>query len=827
MAAALASIRRELLSAPAFHGFAAAVQGLGIAGAIVLFALSEGVRQSRPGGVGVPPDALAQVRRVVPVPFGRFNGWTFSFAEYQLLSRTTGFADTAAGAAMGDFRVGVRDSSAADVVRVSVISRSYLDVLGVQPVEGRGFTADEDGTAGSFVCLLSERLVRRWALETPAPGTTLILNGQPTTVVGVLPRAFEGTSSLDRAELWLPLGKHPLLYPGGEFLNPDRALLSVVARLREGVDRSQAERESRALFERRDTPALRGESGPASVALDPLLGFDPLERWRLKIFYGILGSAAALVLAMTLLNSAGLGFVRAVRRQRDTAIQLSLGASPTSIIKQRLLEAVTVSVASAACGVAAAAVLLRVLGAVAAAPMLERLLAGAATTSWKTGVFVATVSAATAAAAAALPAWLAGRTDPIVVLRGGDWSRRAARGPRSRLLVGQVVVAATLCLLAAAALGSVWVSQGASAGFDARGLSLLRIGFAPDDHDRARTLALARGLLERMTGDPLIHGATVSRLYPVEPSTVSDRVGVLQPDGHEPALLGSVPLDEVAHNYFDLLGIPLIAGRGFRASAAGCADGPSEVVVNESAARSWPWPGGHAVGSMVRLGAEGRVAVVVGVVADVKFRGALSPSAPFLYLPLLQNCGPSVMDLFGLTLAVRSRSPLDADSLRTAVEALDPKAIVDGPRLVANLTSDQLRFERMLGWIHSAFGGLVLILCAAGFFAAASQLCAEREREFGVRMALGARSIDIVHVLLRWYGTTAGLGAALGLGLGSAAAFAITNRFAVVLTPDWAAALATAGVVAAATLAAVAAPMWRVARMEAAAVLRLAPETVS
>ena len=133
----------------------------------------------------------------------------------------------------------------------------------------------------------------------------------------------------------------------------------------------------------------------------------------------------------------------------------------------------------------------------------------------------------------------------------------------------------------------------------------------------------------------------------------------------------------------------------------------------------------------------------------------------------------------------------------------------------------------MLGWIHSAFGGLVLILCAAGFFAAASQLCAEREREFGVRMALGARSIDIVHVLLRWYGTTAGLGAALGLGLGSAAAFAITNRFAVVLTPDWAAALATAGVVAAATLAAVAAPMWRVARMEAAAVLRLAPETVS
>jgi putative ABC transport system permease protein len=824
VAAPLASIYRELRCAPAFYALCAAVQGLGIAGAIVLFALEAGVRQSQPAGLDAPPESLAQLRHVVPMPFLRHNSGTFSFAEYQLLRRTSGFVEAAA--VLPGLPIRVRVGGAEDNVRVSLVSRPYLEVLGVQPIEGRGFTAEEDREGRSYVCLLSERLVHRWAIDTPVVGTTLILNDQPTTVVGVLPRVFEGTNYTDRADLWLPIAQHAQVFPDGKLLDPDprRHPFMVVARLRNGVRRSQAAREARAFFEHRESRSGRGESG-ATVALDPLLAYNHIERWQLTPYYGILGLAAALVLAMTLLNSAGLGFVRAVRRQRDTAIRLSLGASPKSIVRQRLLEAIALSAAGAVCGVAAAAILFRVLGKAAAAPMLERLLATAATTSWKTGAFVVALSIGTAVAAAAFPAWLAGRADPMLALRGADWSRRAARGPRARLLIGQLAVATTLSLLAAAALRSVWIGQGASAGFDARGLSLLRIDLATTDRDKPRALALAQGLLQRMDGDPAIQGATLSRRYPIEPSTVSNIAAVLQPDGRDALPVGSVPYDEVAPNYFDVMGIRLVAGRGFRSSAAGCADGPSEAVVNESAARSWPWRGPQPLGRLVRFGAEGRLLTVVGVAADVKFRGALSPSAPFLYLPLLESCAPSVMDLFGLTLAVRSRGPVDASGLRAAVEAASPKATIDGPRSIASLTSERLRFEKMLGWIHSAFGGLVLILCGVGFYAAASQLCAEREREFGVRMALGARSVDIAYVLLRWCVPTVGLGVPVGLLLGAGFALAVSSTTAVVLTVDWVVTLAAAGVVAATTLAAIGAPMRRVMGVQAATVLRQAPET--
>jgi putative ABC transport system permease protein len=434
------------------------------------------------------------------------------------------------------------------------------------------------------------------------------------------------------------------------------------------------------------------------------------------------------------------------------------------------------------------------------------------------------VSMLTALASGLLPAWFAGRTAPMVVLQGGRRTHRRALGVRGSVLVGQTAVVTLLALIGAASARTLWKARTASPGFDTRGLALARLDPLAAGYDVPKALDLARRLVDQLNVAPQSQTATISRLDPVNRATVSNRMALLDPVGGGATPLGQIAYDEVAPNYFELMGIPLLMGRAF--SGNDSQGSPLVMIVNSSASRHWPWPNGEPVGSLVQLDGAGTY-TVVGVVGDVTYRGVLSPPRPFVYVPLYQRTSQSVFDHFGFTIHLRSRGGLDpaVSRLRLAVRALDPALPVEAPRAITAVIMGMMPLEYMLGGLASVFAPLALLVCSVGFYATASQIAAEREREFGVRMAVGARPTDVVLLVLRWWLITIGTGLVIGLVLGTLLASAITRTQGVVLSMDGLAIGSVCMIVLTVSLVAICVPVWRALRTDPATTLRLPSET--
>jgi putative ABC transport system permease protein len=812
---------RQFRNDPLAHTMAALAQAVGIGGTIVVFALVVGVRERRPSGVDASGDDLVQLRRIEASSsfFAPSLDW-FPYPEYLALQQE-GVSYSNLAASMGMQRVAVTIHGQTEGLMAGLSSSSYLRVLGVVPVSGRGFAEDEERPGGDPVCLIRERLARRWAIEKAVPGAVLLANGRPTTVVGVLPDSFDGTNYTDKAEIWFPLGQHDMVFPDGRLLEEDRAPFQLVARLKPGVPPWRAEEEATAIVRRRAQSRGRGETGD-SVLVEPLLAYGYVERWQLWPIYAGLSLAAFLVLGMAVLNVTGLGMALALRRQRDVAIRLSLGASPRRIMIERLSERLGIGLVAGGLGLLLANAALGLLAATVSNPILRGLLDAASMLNWQMPVFVLAMSMLASIVSGILPAWSAARTTPMLVLRGEDWTRRRVLGIRAGLLVGQTAVVALLALTGAASARSLWKAQTASPGFDRRGLALAHIEPAPLGRDPGVVApSLAVRLMRRLNARANVQ-ATLSRLPVVNPSTVITRATFGRAGADGPVTMGIVGHDEVAPNYFDVLGIPILAGRVFH-EADVRASAPL-IVVNRSAAQRWL--NGESIGSLVKLESDGVERVVIGVVGDVSNRGGLQPPEPFAYLPLIQGPRPSPFEQFGLTLHVRSPGRLDTDALvRDAARSFAPDLQVDRLHPIASVISDSLPLQRALGRVNLLFAAIALLVCATGFYATTVQIAAERQRELGVRMALGASPFDVAFPIARRWLASAAVGLAAGVGLGVLVVSGIERHQHVVLTLD----VVTVGTVcvgiAVVSLAAVYFPVWRALRSDPATTLRLPSET--
>jgi putative ABC transport system permease protein len=821
---------RRFGSAPASSATAVVVQALGIGATIVVFSLMVGVRQIRPGGVATAGGELVELRYVPhdATFFASALGW-FSYPEYRAFQQPSPtFAGVAASMGLAQIPVGIRRRF--EAVPAVLSTSNYLQVLGVRPVTGRGFTTAEERPGDAAVCLLSQRLVRRWALEGSVPGATVVVRGQPITVVGVLPEPFGGTNYGARAEIWFPLGLHELFFPDGALLDGTgpgphgrpvrRSPLQLVARLRAGKTSKIAAVEATTILRREQS--LRPSTGAgAAVVVDPLLAYGHIERLQLLPVFAAFGLAAALMLTMTVVNVGGLEMALAIRRQRDVAIRLALGASRHRIFVERLGESVALSLVAGGFGVLFARGLLRFLASVVTGAFLGRLFESASMANWRMPVFVVAASMLTALASGLLPAWSAGRTAPMVVLQGGGWIRPRARGTRRGVLAAQAAVVTLLAFIGAASARSISKTESTSPGFDTRGLLVAHVDPVGAGYDRPKALEFARRLLDALNGPSRARTATLSRLTPVNRSTVSDSMAIV--DGGTATQVGSVAYDEVAPDYFDVLGIPMLGGRSFQASdSAGTAP---VIVVNAHAAKTWPWPSGKPIGSLVRLGPDGIPRTVIGIVADVASQGPLSRPEAFAYLPLFQRTNPSVFDNFGFTVNLRdTRAPASASArIRAAVRALDPMLSIEEPRSIKDLIAEILPMEKMLRNVNSIFALLALLVCSVGFYATASQMTLEREREFGLRIALGARTTDILSLLLRWWVATVGTGLAVGLASGALLGLAV-GRSDVVLTVDALVVVTVCTIVVTVSLAATSLPARFALRLEPAAALRLPAE---
>jgi predicted permease len=809
---------RALRRAPGFTATVVALFALGLGSATTLFSLVEAVL--------LRPYPFHQPERLVLVwealPQVGFPKMPFSPPDFEDLRREQRSFEGLGALANRRFDLSGAGGDAERVVGART-SPDVFGVLGVAPLLGRVFDADED-RRGERLAVLSYGLwQRRFGGDTGVVGRRIALDRVAHTVVGVMPASFRfplpGPAFNDEpADLWVPLSFGPEeLGNRGGFFN-----FSVVARLRDGVDLASARAEM-------DTLAPRVQANyPARLAQmlgDARLGVlvaplrDEASGPSRRILLVLL-AAGGVLLAVACANAANLLLGRAVARGKDLAVRAALGASRLRLLRQPLVEALVLAAGGGALGVLLAA------GGVALLPSLlpnELPLAEPLRLSAPAVAVALLLALACAAGVGATPALLGLRADVQAALHDG---RGTASPARRRVQAGFVVAQIALALVLLVGAGLLGRSLGRLLGRDP--------GFRPDS-----VLALAvtlppaaypqgddvRGfcarLVERLGALPAVEAVGASTDLPL----AHTEVRALQVEGRElrGEDLPAIAYSWVAGRYLHTLGVELVAGRLLdERDGAGA---PPVVVVSASTARRL-WPGEDPLGRRLRSGDEPWM-TVVGVVGDVLDAGLLAEPRPHAYSPLAQEADERLAfagDNPLRTLHVTLRSALEpadlAGSVRRELRALDPEAALVRVRPLRDDVRAALAPQRAAAVLLGLFAAAAALLAAVGLYGALAYQVTQRRREFGLRLALGAGGSEVARLVTRSGLRLVGWGLALGLP----AAWVLSRSlgsFLFELTPhDPPTYALTAGVLVALAALATSVPSWRAARVDPLVALR-------
>lgn len=626
------------------------------------------------------------------------------------------------------------------------VSPAFFDVLGVRPALGRSFRPDEAVVGQHRVVILGSRLWRqRFGADPGVVGRTVILNQIPHEVVGVLPDTFEFPDA--ELELWSPLA-----LTGGPQA-PTRTLhyLQVYGRLKKDVTlegaRADMDRIGAQLAE--EYPDSNQDHGAHVVTLRERLQ-EPVRGGLFTLL-----AAVAFVLLIGCVNVANLLLTRAVSRRREMAIRAAVGAGRSRIAGQALTESVVLALLG---GIAALVVahwgiaLLRHL----APGDLAVLGADRVQLNPTVLAFTFALSIVTGLAFGMLPAWQLARQDVNELLKDGGRSPGGVRRRlRQTLVVSEIALASLLLVGAGLSLRSFQTVLQTDTGVRHEGLltAFVSLPSAKYRGDAAQVAAYDE-IERRFASLPGVRSVGATSHLPL--SGADSRSGIAiegrepTPDAPTRAHPRAVTLD-----YFRTMGIRLVEGRNF--TAADHSDSPFVAIVNQTMARRY-WPGESPLGRRVRLhGPASRE--VVGVVADVRHWGFERPVNPEIYLPQKQ------MVWSGLTFVLAT----DVDpvtltaAVRSELKAVDADLPLSNVRTMEEVAARSVAARRSTMLLLGMFGGLALVLAAAGIYGVMAQLVALRTSEIGVRMTLGAVPSSILRLVLKEGLVQAGLGLALGL----------------------------------------------------------------
>jgi predicted permease len=713
---------------------------------------------------------------------------------------------TLAGVAAVDTRlVTLTGVDRPEALWAATVSGAYFDVLRVRPLAGRVLRAEESRPGAAPVVVLGERLWReRFGADPGVVGRAVALDGAPHTVVGVVPDAA-GMSG-DRERLFVPLTHER------DPARRGRQAYAVVARLAPGATVGAARAELRAIGARL---AAEHPDTDRGWTVDALPLREHLVPGDVAAVFAVMLGAVGFVLLIAAANVANLLLARTAGRARELAVRSALGATRLRVLRLVVLEGVLVALAGGVLAVGVAAASMRALRDAVPVAYPAWL---AFEVDWRVLAYALALAACTGVLFALVPAVRAVRRAAAPALRDGG--RGASAGGR-RLRDGLVVaeLALSLVLLAGAGLmaKSMQRLQSTDPGFQPAGVlaARLRLGGPAYDAPAARAALLDRAA-ERLRVLPGVAAVSATSAAPLGGTNQTSRFAV---EGREVARdeQPSAETRAVRAGYFAALRVPLVRGRDFT-DAEARDTAARVVVVNETMAARW-WPGRDPLGMRVSFGGGGADApwrTVVGVARDVRQRGLGRAAEEQVYLPYASFGGRDV------TLLVRAGDDPGAlaPAVRRELAALDAGLPVPEAETMRAVVHRSLWLQRLYGALFGAFAGAAVLLAVVGVYGVIAYALAQRVRELGVRLALGARPRDVAALLLRDGARLAALGLGAGLPLALLVTGALRAALHGVSPRDPAVLVGVTALLGAATLLASWVPARRAARVDPIVALR-------
>jgi putative ABC transport system permease protein len=713
---------RNLRRRPVVTLVAVSTLAIGIGGVTAILSIVNGV-DWRP--LGYPrPEQVVFLQEKFKGEAGETTGY-LTFADWRERSRS--FAHVAAMSSASTTLSGVGEPEQLSGLRVTP---DFFRTIGIAPAIGRGFTEAENRWDNRRFVILSDRLWReRFSADPQLVGRAVQLGGRPHIVTGVMPPQVEDLIServFDGADFWMPLGYDPTL----PFACRTCRHVRVVARLRAGVSREQADAELDAITAQlgREHPTEYTGAGAQVVrAADALIG--PVR----PALYLLL-TAVCVLLVIAGVNVANLLLARSVERAPEIATRRALGVATGRLVRQLLTESLVLAALGALAGVFVAHGAVRALTALAPASVPR--IADVAIDG-RVLALTMLITAAIGLFFGVLPAWHLASADVVSVLRGSSRTLVGGGGRMGRLLVAGNVALAVVLLAVTGLLGQSFVRLlRVDPGVEPAGVITARIALAGPAYAETRAgVAFYDQVLHAVTqpGDV----AAFTTQLPV--GEINDSAG-FHVDGRMTANPEDAPSADrfgVSPDYFRAVRIPLLRGRAF--TDRDLAESPPVAIINRAAAQQIfgdTDPIGHAV---MLGGADGPKRTIVGIVGDVRHRGLGEPISFQAYIPLTQFYGSPVR----LVLRTSAGSAAAATRIRNAVRQTDASQAVHEIRLFDDIVSETLAERRFLLSLIGGFAAAALLLAAIGLYGVVSYVVTQRMHDIGLRVALGAASHDI------------------------------------------------------------------------------------
>lgn len=688
--------------------------------------------------------------------------------------------DTKSFSGLGGYvQTGYELSGIGEPAQVSVtrLTAGVFPVLSVLPLMGRAFTVQED-TGHAPVTLVSYQTWQsRFHGDAHILGQKILLDRKPYEIIGVMPREFEFPlvpGQLNRSELWVPMS-----LSAGELANQSSWNYRMVGRLRPGVTAAQAQSDATRVSQE----IMRGFPGPmASLRIHPVvtrLDEDTVAEARPLV--RTLFLAVTVVLFIACANLAGLLLVRVIRRRREIAVRLALGASNAAVLRQTLVETLTLSIAGGLLGLALASLALRI-GIKFLPETLPRI--GAIGLDWKVVLFALLLAIVTGLLCGVIPAFAASRTSVNEGLKEGGRTGTVGGGHarlRSALVIAEVAVALVLLVASGLLLRSFEKLRAVSLGF--RVDHTLTASYSLPQREYP-TQAVVDGfndaLLRKLRQSPGVQAAGITSQLPASGQSSSNS---FIPEGYVPPKGAGMNLSwtsQVIGSYLSAEGIPILHGRDF--TEADRLGAPLVIIVNHTLAQRY-WPGQNPIGKRIHWGLQETPLpwmTVMGEIGDVKQSSADQPTQDQIYQPagqfavsLAQFAPEGMLNGNGGSIVLRSALPPDrmTDALRSAVRSIDPRLPLTQVESMERVVEEGQAPRRFNTAVISAFAGAAVLLALLGIYSVIAFSAALRTQEMAIRLALGSQRSSVMQIIVT---SGAKLGLA-GCGIGAVGAFFATR----------------------------------------------------